>query len=647
MAKASRRKFTQRLIAAGMAATAEPLLAATDLISQASRQPSGVDGLEVDYIVVGGGAGGGPLAARLARAGYTVALLEAGIDPRGAEALAIDPNAGTFYDLPALLAAAAEYPQLSWDFYVKHFSDPAVQAQDSKYVPGKGILYPRGSALGGSTAHNAMVFMYPHDKDFDDIAEATGDQSWRSDKMRKYFQRLEHCDYCDFKTPGRGDSGYINSTMLDKRIEELYPEIRDLADAGQTYPWSYTMGNTLRDANHPLVAKGDVGAFKAPMHVAKNVRISIREYLLNTQAELPGKLFLITGTLATKVMLKDRRAVGIEYMRGANLYEADKLYNPTLQPRTYKMRARKEVILSAGVYNTPQLLKLSGIGPREELEALNIPVVQDLPGVGSNLQDRYEISVNVELKNIIDFYSQCKLFQPDDPCLTTYKTGVGNGLNSFYGPYANNAIYSVRIAKSNWALDLPDLCIVGLAIPYRGIFPGFSYVTLGHTWSWLVLKAHTRNTAGTVKLKSTDPRQMPDINFHYFEEGNDRRGADMDAVLAGLKMARGFVAQPEAAQHISHESYPGPQYQSDVELKQYIHQEAWGHHAACTAKIGADHDRMAVLDSRFRVRGVRNLRVVDACAFPRVPGFFPVAAVMMIGEKAADTILEEEREHRA
>lgn len=642
MPQTSRRKFNKRLLAAGVTTAAAPLRATADLAQDLASQRGGMNGLEVDYIVVGGGAGGGPVAARLAKAGYTVALLEAGIDPRGAEAMANDANAGIFYDLPALLAGAAEYPQLSWDFYVKHYSDPVQQAKDSKNIPGKGILYPRGSALGGSSAHNAMVFMYPHDKDFDDIADATGDRSWRSDKMRQYFQRIERCDYCDVNNaPGRGTKGYINSSMVDKRIQETYPEISDLADAGKTQPFSSYMGNRLSDANHPMVAKGDVGAFKAPMHIAKKVRVSIREHLLNTQAAYPNRLFLLTGTLATKLITKGNRVTGVEYMRGANLYEADKLYDPNAQARTFTISARKEVILSAGVYNTPQLLKLSGIGPRKELEALSIPVLKDLPGVGSNLQDRYEISVNVELKNTIDLYTQCKLFQADDPCMTTYQTGVGNGLNSFYGPYANNAIYSVRIARSNWMLDLPDLCIVGLAIPYRGIYPGFSYVTLGHTWSWLVLKCHTRNTAGEVKLKSTNPRHMPDINFHYFQEGNDYSGTDLNGVLAGLKMARGFVAQPEAAQHISHESYPGPQYQTDADLKQYIRNESWGHHAACTAKIGGDQDRMAVLDSRFRVRGIQRLRVVDACAFPRVPGFFPVAAIMMISEKAADVILED------
>src|SRR5262245_10771870 len=157
----NRRTFGRGLLAAGLTAVIDPF--------RLSARADSRQGLEVDYIVIGAGAGGGPVAARLAEAGYTVALIEAGVDPTGAEAQAVDPATGIIYHVPALAAVAAEHPMLSWDFYVKHYGDAAQQARDSKFVPGKGILYPRGSALGGSTAHNAMVWVYPHDADWDDI----------------------------------------------------------------------------------------------------------------------------------------------------------------------------------------------------------------------------------------------------------------------------------------------------------------------------------------------------------------------------------------------------------------------------------------------------------------------------------------------
>jgi choline dehydrogenase len=630
----SRRTFTRGLLAAGLAAVAQPLLRGDNAST------------EFDYIVVGAGAGGGPVAARLAAAGYTVAVLDAGLDPLGPTANSIDPRTGIIYLVPALAAVAAEDPLLSWDFYVKHYSDPVKQASDSKYVPGKGIIYPRGSALGGSTAHNAMVFVYPHDKDWDDIAESTGDDSWRARQMRQYFERLERCDYCEPNAPGHGFNGYMSNNMFDRQIFELYPELKNLAEAHQTLPSSFFHGNTTLDVNHPLVAKGDSGAFHTPMHVAQQRRVSIREHLITTQSAHPDKLFLITGALATKVLMQGRRAAGVEFVQGAglpNLYEADKLYNPSFRPTTHRIYAKREVILSAGVFNTPQLLMLSGIGPATALAAHGIDVVANVPGVGANLQDRYEITVNVDLNTDVELYTRCTGLQPGDPCLTAWFTGQWQGQlrAPFFGPYANNALYASRIAKSHLGRQLPDLFIVGQATAFDGFVPGFSQMTLGKSWTWLILKAHTNNTAGTVKLRSTNPREMPEINFHYFEEGNDASGEDLRAVVEGIRLARSFVNDPQAHQYVAAETHPGNLYQTDAEVTDYVRKEAWGHHASCTAKIGGDDDRMAVLDSRFRVRGVKRLRVVDICAFPRIPGFFPVVPIFMIGEKAADAILHD------
>lgn len=626
----SRRTFTKGLLAAGIGAAVLPLSAAGNEA-------------EFDYIIVGAGAGGGPLAVRLVKAGYKVALLDAGVDPMGPEAAAIDPNTGIVYSVPALAGVAAEHPALSWDFYVKHYANAAQQARDSKHVPGKGILYSRGSALGGSTAHNAMLFIYPHDKDWDDIADMTGDRSWRASRMREYFKKLEACDYCAPAAPGHGFNGYMRNDRLDQQIFEIDETLRDLAEAGGTPP-----GNPIRDVNDPGVAAGGTGAFLPTMHVVKQVRISIREYLAKTQQEHPDRLFLITGALATRLLLHGNRARGIEFMQGMNLYEASKLYRPSATPSIKRIRAKREVVLSAGVFNTPQLLKLSGIGPARELRTHGIDVVVNLPGVGENLQDRYEITINVELKEPLELFAPCRPFQPGDPCLTSWFTGDPSpwpeATFPFYGPYANNAAYGGRIAKSSPGRAVPDLFLVGQASAFHGFFPGFSQMPLGRNWTWLIIKAHTNNTAGTVKLRSRDPRKQPEINFHYFEEGNDKRGEDLDAVVKAMRLARSYNSDPQAAQHIEKETFPGPAYQTDAQLKTWIRDEAWGHHAACTAPIGAKDDRMAVLDSRFQVRGVKGLRVVDACSFPRVPGFFPVAAIFMIGEKAADTILRDARE---
>jgi choline dehydrogenase len=617
----SRRTFTRGLLAAGLTAAIKPLVPAAMANSAKT---------EFDYIVVGAGAGGGPVAARLANAGYTVALLEAGVDPL------VDQTTGLIYQTPSFAGVAAEFPNLSWDFYVQHYSDPAQQIRDTKYVPNKGILYPRGSTIGGSTAHDAMVFAYPHDQDWDDIADETGDNSWSARRMRKIFERLEKCEYCQPNAPGHGFDGYIPASRFDPQIFSLYPDLQNLAYAGLR-PNQIPPG----DINDPSVARGGTGAFVTPMHVATKVRISMREHLMATQMAHPDKLTIYTGALATKVLTRHRRAIGVEYMEGSSLYQADKLYDASATAATKRLFAKREVILSAGVFNTPQLLKLSGIGPAAELRHWGIPVVSDLPGVGRNLQDRVEITVNTSLNKGIELYTRCNPTDlQNDPCLFAWATGQWQGATPpFFGPYANNALYTSRVVRSRQADALPDLFIAGQATAFHGFFPGFSQMTLGQTWTWLILKVHTRNTGGTVTLHSKNPREMPDINFHYFDEGTDKRGEDLEATVEAIKIARGYNSKVSGA--IKEELFPGADKNTDAELRQWIKDESWGHHAACTAKIGGRHDPLAVLDSRFRVRGVDNLRVVDACALPRIPGFFPVASIMMLGEKAGDTIVED------
>jgi choline dehydrogenase len=183
-----------------------------------------------------------------------------------------------------------------------------------------------------------------------------------------------------------------------------------------------------------------------------------------------------------------------------------------------------------------------------------------------------------------------------------------------------------------------------------GYFPHwYDHVLQTHkTYSWYTLKAHTRNKAGTVKLRSSDPLDPPQIDFNYFDSGTTDNGADqkdLNAMIQALKMSREALANYNDVLlkllpgSTFVETYPGPEVQSDEDLGTYIKNRAWGHHASCSNPIGADGDPNAVLDSKFRVRGVKNLRVVDASAFPKIPGVFITAPIVIMAEKAADVIL--------
>ena len=177
---------------------------------------------------------------------------------------------------------------------------------------------------------------------------------------------------------------------------------------------------------------------------------------------------------------------------------------------------------------------------------------------------------------------------------------------------------------------------------FEGYAPGFSQLIRQHgdRLTWAVLKAHTLNRAGRITLRSADPRDTPQVNFHYFEEGSDTKGSDLQAVVQAIRFVRSLTAPLLARGLIAEECLPGPQVQTDAALADYVRNSAWGHHASCSCPIGAAKDG-GVLDNRFRVHGTQGLRVVDASVFPRIPGFFIASAVYMVGEKAADVILQD------
>ncbi len=620
-----------------------------------------------EYIVVGSGAGGGVVAARLAEAGHTVLLLEAGGDHKNLQGGGpISPGVNRLpedYEVPTFHAASTENEAMRWEFFVRHYTDQKQQENDKKFVKDEnGIFYPRAGTLGGCTAHDAMITVYPHNADWDDIAKLTGDRSWRARNMRRYFQRLENCRYrwpyrllyrlTGWNPTKHGFSGWLSvekavpaAVLTDSDLIKIVTRAAwrcfwELASLWQRITWVFQSQGDPNDWR--LVKKNAIGVHYAPIHTHKHARNGTREFVLDVAQRYPDRLTIELDALVTQVLLDDaNRAIGVAYLKGAKLYRA--AFEPAKQPGEPRTaHASREVILSGGAFNTPQLLMLSGIGPKEQLERHKIKARVNLPGVGKNLQDRYEVGVVNRLNQDWTILKNATFTRDDSQCQqwARWRKGV----------YTTNGAALAIIKRSLEERKLPDLFMFALIGEFRGYFPGYSKLIVDNhnCLTWCILKAHTKNHGGTVELRSTDPRDPPHINFHYFKEGayykdgtkeNDPEGwrDDLNSVVAGIKFVRSLTEDDLGI--IVEEELPGKKLQSDDELGQFVQDNAWGHHASCTCPIGPPGDPNAVLDSNFRVYGTSNLRVVDASVFPKIPGFFIVSCVYMIGEKAADAIL--------
>lgn len=620
---------------------------------------------EYEYIVVGSGAGGGTVAARLAEQGKRVLVLESGGDPlalQGKDAVSDENRLPEDYQVPVFHAISTENDAMKWDYFVRHYGEDKQQRKDSKFTEDyqgqkvEGVLYPRAGCLGGCTAHNAMITVYPHNEDWNYIASLTGDNSWQADNMRGYFERLENCQHrpiyrflskLGFNPTRHGWKGWLNT-------EKAIPKAA-LADSSLVYTLlksvelaATSLGSPLKRLAWQLKAVGDpndwrlvqdnaIGLRYPPLATHNHQRMGTRERLLDIQKRFPENLHIELNAQVTKVILDEHNAaIGVEYLKGERLYRAfSQPHNNSTDRR--EVYASREVILSGGAFNTPQLLMLSGIGPRETLEQYGITVKVDLPGVGQNLQDRYEVGI-VNRMNFEhwDALAGAK-YAKGDPLFQQWE-------EKRQGVYTTNGAVLAIIKKSVDERPLPDLFCFALLAKFKGYFPGYSRLVVDHLnyLTWAILKAHTNNTAGFVTLKSSDPLDTPYINFRYFEEGNDLAGEDLQSVVEGIKYIRTLTTPLKAKGLIAEEELPGEILKSDEELREFVKDNAWGHHASCTCPIGAESDAMAVLDSSFRVRGVGNLRVVDASVFPKIPGFFIVAAIYMVAEKAADVILQQQ-----
>jgi choline dehydrogenase len=609
--------------------------AATDATRLLSHEPGRLAD-SYDYVVIGAGAGGGPVAVRLAEAGYRTLLLEAG------PAEVPEPT----YSVPAFHLQASADPAISWDFYVRHYSEPARHGRRWQNGPG-GMLYPRASTVGGCTAHYAQLTMAAEDDDWREAVRVTGDERWNPTVMTRHLRSV--LDWLPVEQ--------VPPTILlrDRTLARIVAAAAIEAGLPAPRPGHEVDLNSLRVAgllpdpnDRAHLEAGRDGLFLIPQSTKDGRRRGVREHVLDALARLGDRLTVQTDALVEQIVLDETdagvRAGAVSFRHGRHLYRASPRHRADTPWTRYRVRVTREVVLAGGAFNSPQLLMLSGVGPADELRRHGLPVRLDLPAVGTTLQDRYEMSVVNRYANRFDITEGLTFGAPGDPGVARWEA---DPRSSVYR--SNGIVVGVKLAPRR---GRPDVFVFGSPSRFEGYEPGFAVKALSDPryFTWAVLKGWSQNRVGTVRLRSADPTEPPDVNFRYFDDGAGG-DADLDGVLRGLSFARAVNRRADQLAWLDQaratEVYPGPALADGADpLREHVRRDAWGHHAACSNPMGRPGDGRSVVDGRLLVHGTSNVRVVDASVFARIPGVFPVIAVFMVAEKAANDMIAAARERQ-
>lgn len=527
-----------------------------------------------DTIIVGGGSAGCVLANRLsANRDHEVLVLEAG---------RADSSWDIFIHMPAALTIPIGNPRYDWCYW----SEP------EPFMHNRRIFHGRGKLLGGSSSINGMIFQRGNPLDYEKWSREPGMTQWDYAHCLPYFKRMETC-----LAGGDDFRGADGPLMLER--------------GPATNPLFKAFFTAVQQAGYELT--NDVNGYKQEGFAAfdRNVyggrRWSAARAYLHPVLHRPN-LTVMTRALVTKILFEGKRAIGVEIQQGK---------------RSRQKVLAGEVILCGGAFNSPQLLQLSGIGNAAELEALGIPVIQDLPGVGENLQDHLEVYIQHACTQPVSVY----------PALQWYnKPWVGlQWLLAKKGPAATNHFEAGGFICSNDEVEYPNLMFhfLPVAIRYDGTLPNS-----GHGYQVHVGPMYS-DAKGSVKIKTADPSKHPAIQFNYLSTAQDRR-----EWLEAIQCARHILGQPAFAPFDGGEISPGATVQSDKAVLDWVgHDGETAYHPSCTCKMGTDDMSVLAPDS-MKVHGLEGVRVVDASAMPSITNGNIYAPVIMLAEKAADLILQ-------